>query len=175
MIVEKTINVNKKMKDVFEMLYENNAGIFDKHMKIMKWEKQEWKLTKNMRQRKEYIYIYIETIPDEVVKYIKENDKYLYLETKNKMIVDTPTYQKIKTKFKILNVNPFLKTVLNDLRIVNMKNVIELTRIDDNSTRVKIAIKVQLMIPKTRTVDNFMSTFSNNLLDSAISSFDKSI
>lgn len=174
MLIEKTIHVNKTVPEIFNTLYEKNENIFNGHMQIIRWEKDDWKIKKKIKQRKEFVYLYIENLPDEVVKYTKENDKYLHLQSKNQLLVDTPKCQKIKTKFKILNVNPFLKTVLNELHIVNMKNVIELTQVDDRSTSVKIAIKVQLKIPKTKAVDAFITSLSNNLIDSAIASLNTS-
>lgn len=168
MLIEKTIYVNRSITDVFNTLYEKNENIFSNHMQLIKWEKDDWKIKKKIKQRKEFIYLYIDALPLEVIKYTKENDKYLNLETKNKILIDTPKYQKIKTKFKILNVNPFLKTVLNDLHIVNIKNIIELTQVDERSTSAKIAIKVQLKIPKSKAIDNFITILSNNLIDSAV-------
>ena len=108
-IVEKNIVVQKSLHDVFQLLYENNEGIFSEHMKIIEWNKQDWIRKKKLPERKENVYVYIPSIPDELVNYLSENDKYLRIGVKNKFIVDKSEYQKIKTKFKILNVNPFIK------------------------------------------------------------------
>lgn len=158
MLVEKTLTIKKNITEVFEGFYENNEGIFDKHMKLMEWKKDDWKMKKNIKQRKEFVYVYIDTLPDELVNYLKENDKYLQLEVKNKIMVDTPKYQKIKTKF-------------NDLHLVNIKNTIELTQEDDQTTSVKVTIKVQIKIPKTKVIENFVTTLINKLVDSAITVF----
>lgn len=167
-VIEKNLTVNQNIKDVFHRLYEDNDEIFNKHMRLIEWKKDDWKIKKKLKQRKEFIYIYLDAMPDEVVKYTTENDRYLRLETKNQIIIDTPVCQKIKTKFKILNVNPFIKTILNDLRVVNIKNKIELKQVSENVTTVKVIIKVALMIPKTRVVDNFITALANDLTESAV-------
>lgn len=169
-ITEKSIIVKKNIRDVFELLYENNTSIFSEHMQLIEWHKSEWESKKTLRQRKERIYIYLPSIPDEVVKYLSENDKYLMIEAKNKFIVDTSDSQKIKTKCKILNMNPFFKTLINDLHIVSIKNTVVLQQIEDNATNVKIKIKVVANIPKTKKINEFISTLTNNLLYSAIQS-----
>ena len=169
-IVEKNIVVQKSLHDVFQLLYENNEGIFGEHMKIIEWNKQDWIRKKKLSERKENVYVYIPSIPDELVNYLSENDKYLRIGVKNKFIVDKSEYQKIKTKFKILNVNPFFKTLINDLHIVNIRNTIELFAVDDSRTQVKIKIKVAINIPKTKKINDFIETLSNSLLDSTISS-----
>jgi hypothetical protein len=169
-IVEKNIIINKNIQHVFEMLYENNTGIFSEHMQLIEWHKSEWDTKKTLRQRKERIYIYLPSIPDEVVKYLSENDKYLMIEVKNKFIVDRTDYQKVKTKFKILNMNPFFKTLINDLHIISIKNTVILQRIEDNTTNVKIKVKVIVNIPKTKKLNEFISTLTNNLLYSTVQS-----
>jgi len=173
-IVEKNIVVQKSLRDVFQLLYENNEEIFSEHMKIIEWNKQDWIRKKKLPERKENVYVYIPSIPDEVVNYLSENDKYLRIGVKNKFIIDKPEYQKIKTKFKILNVNPFFKTLINDLHIVNIRNTIELFAIDDSRTQVKIKIKVAINIPKTKKINDFIENLSNNLLNSSISSLGSS-
>jgi|694.fasta_scaffold07214_3 hypothetical protein len=169
-ITEKNIIIKKNIRDVFEILYENNTSIFSEHMQLIEWHKSEWEIKKTLRQRKERIYIYLPSIPDEVVKYLSENDKYLMIEAKNKFIVDTSDSQKIKTKIKILNMNPFFKTLINDLHMVSIKNTIVLQQIEDNATNVKIKIKVVVNIPKTKKINEFISTLMNSLLYSTVQS-----
>lgn len=168
-VIEKTINVEQDKASVFEKLFESNDGIFNAHMKIMEWKTGEWRIKKKVRQRKEQVYIYIDSLPDDLKQYTLENDKYLRLEVKNKFIVDTEDYQKIKTKFKIVNLNKLLRTILNDLHIVNIKSTVELHKVDNTHTSVKIIIKVQLNIPKSKIVDEYINVLANNLLDSTIS------
>jgi hypothetical protein len=169
-IVEKNIIIKKNIQHVFEILYENNTSIFSEHMQLIEWHKSEWDIKKTLRQRKERIYIYLPSIPDEVVKYLSENDKYLMVEAKNKFIVDTSDYQKIKTKFKILNMNPFFKTLINDLRIISINTTVVLQKVEDNTTNVKIKIKVVVNIPKTKKINEFISTLTNSLLYSTVQS-----
>jgi len=168
-ILEKTVCVNKSIDNVFDMFYEDkNVGIFNEHMKLIEFEKNDWVVKRKMKQRKEIIYVYIPDIPDEAVTYLNEKDKYLRIQVKNKIITQTPTHQKIKTKFKILNVNPFFKTIINDLHIVDIKNTITLDAKNTNDTDIKIKIKVSLNIPKTKKINEFISDLVNKLMNSAL-------
>jgi hypothetical protein len=174
-LIEKHITCNQQVPYVFQKLFEDNRGIFDDHMKLIKWDKHEWKVKKKIKQRKEDIYTYIPMMPDEMVKYTQENDKYLNVQVKNKIMVDTPDYQKIKTKFKILNVNPFLRTVFNDLHIIDTRNVMEIQKIDDNTTSVKVTIRVRLKIPRTKVVEQFIAALCDSLTQSAITALQKTV
>jgi hypothetical protein len=170
-VIKKNIVVQKSIQDIFQLLYENNTNIFDSHMTLIKWDKDDWIIKKNLlKQRNEYVYVYIPSIPDEVVHYLLEKDKFLQVGVKNKFIIDKPEHHKIKTKFKILNVNPFFKTLINDLHIVNIKNTIELLSVNECRTHIKIKIKVAINIPKTKKINEFITTLSNSLMDSTISS-----
>ena len=168
-IVEKTVGVNKNINEVFDVLFQNNIGIFSEHMHIIEYEKCQWEVKNKLKQRKSVLYLYIPCIPDEAVSYLNENDKYLRIQIKNKVITDTPTHQKIKSKIKILNVNPFFKTLINDLNIVSIKNTTVLDAKSADKTNVKILIKINVNIPKTKKLNEFISDLCNKLMDSAVS------
>jgi hypothetical protein len=174
-VIEKSFTCNHDIPYVFQKLFEDNKGIFDNHMKLIKWDRHEWKMKNKIKQRKEEIYTYIPIIPDEVVKYTLENDKYIHVEVKNKVIIDTPDYQKIKTKFKILNVNPFLRTILNDLHIINTKNITQIQKIDEHTTSIKVIITVRLKIPRTKAIENFVASLSDSLTQSAINALQNTV
>jgi hypothetical protein len=168
-ILEKTVSVNKNIDEVFDLLYEDkNVGIFNEHMRLIEFEKQDWVVKRKLKVRKEIIYVHIPEIPDEVVNYLSEKDKFLRIQVKNKIVTQTPTHQKIKTKFKILNVNPFFKTIINDLHIVDLKNTIILDAKNADKTDVKIKIKVSLNIPRTKKINEFISDIVNKLMNSAL-------
>jgi hypothetical protein len=130
----------------------------------------DWLVKNNIKRRKEDIYIYIPDMPQDLVKYTVENDKYVNILVKNKIVTDTPGWQKIKTKFKIQNVNPILKTILNDFHIINIKNVVELRSIGINLTEIKIRIIVSLKIPRTKTIEQFIAQLADNLVNNAVTS-----
>lgn len=171
--LQKSLRVNHSLPHIFAKLFEDNQSIFDEHMKLIKWERHSWSVKRKCKQRKEDVYLYIPSLPDELTKYTVENDKYLNIHVKNKITVDTPEYQKIKTKFKVLNLNAFLRTLLNDLHVVNIKNVIELVKVDENTTDIKIHIIVSLKIPKTKAIEQFVANLSDNLIDSALCALNK--
>ncbi len=171
--IQKNITVNENISMVFFKLYEENTSIFESEVKIIEWTKHNWKTKHNCLQRKEEVYIYIEDLPDEVVGYTTEANKHLRLGIKNKIIINTKQYQKIKTKLRILNVNPFLRTILNDLQVIKIKNVIELKAIDENTTNIHISIYIRLAIPKTKAIEEFIAHMISNIMDNVITIFQK--
>jgi hypothetical protein len=168
--VEKVVRVTRNITDVFNQLFEANQSIFDSLMQLKHWNRGEWLLRNKVKQRKEDVYIYIPDMPQDLVKYTIENDKYVNISVKNKIVTDIPGCQKIKTKFKIQNVNPILKTILNDFHIINIKNVVELRSIETDLTEIKIRIVVSLKIPRTKVIEQFIAQLANNLVDNAVTS-----
>jgi hypothetical protein len=166
--IEKVVTVRRNITDVFDCLFEKNQSIFDTHMTMQYWNRKDWCIKNKIKQRKEDIYVYIPDMPNELVRYTVENDKYAKIQVKNKLLVDTPDYQKIKTKFKLQNVNPILKSILNDFHIINIKNVVQLRRVETDLTEIKIQIKVNLKIPRTKVIEQFIAELANNLVNSAV-------
>jgi len=168
--IQRSLIVDRDIRDVFEIMYTKNETIFKNIFNILEWEKNEWKMQRNKKKRKEIIYLYIPDLPDELVSYLVENDKYLKLEIKSKILVDTPNYQKIKTKFRMLNVNPVLRTILENLELVKMKNVIELRSDSNQKTSINIKAVAKLYVPNTKSISNFMINISEKMIVSLLDS-----
>lgn len=166
--IEKVATVHKNITEVFHKLFEENQAIFDSHMQMQNWNRGNWIVKNKIKQRKEDIYIYIPGMPDELVKYTTENDKYVKIQVKNKVEIDNPDFQKIKTKFKLQNVNPILRSILNDFHIINIKNVVQLRGVKPDLTEVKIKVSVSLKIPRTKVIEQFIGQLANSLVNSAV-------
>lgn len=167
-IIEKNIRVNKNIKEIFEILYENNTDIFNDHITLIEWKKDDWYVKDKLLQRKEELYFHVPSMPNEVVSYLIENDKYIRLQLKNKIIIDTDKCKKIKTKFKILNVSPLLKTIINDLKIIKIKNKIEINQITENTSDLKIITQIIINLPKTKIINDFIYDFTEKITNSTI-------
>ena len=124
--VEKTFVVDKDISTVFHTLYEENREIFESEVRIVEWKKTDWKMNNKDMTRKEEVYVYIEDLPEEVVGYTTEANKHIRFGVKNQVLINTMGYKKIKTRFKILNLNIFLRTIVNDLQIIKIKNNVEM-------------------------------------------------
>jgi hypothetical protein len=164
---ENIITVNKNIEDVFHTLYEDNNEIFDEHMQLIEWKKSEW----NNNKRKEDIYIYLESLPDELAKYTTEGDKYLRFKIKNKIMSEKPRI--IKSKFKIQNVNQFFRTLLNDFNLIKIKNTVELNPITETTTTVKVVVTAKLIIPLNKTINDFLHNLIDKITQSLVHVLDQ--
>lgn len=174
-IIERNIIANKNIPDVYKILYEENIEIFDKEIVIINWNKDEWIFKNKILERNETVYTYVPSMPHELVSYLKEKDKFIRLQVKHKMVINNSDYWKIKTKIKILNITPFLDIILNKLNIIEIKNKIELIKIDDNNTNIKITNKIKLNIPKTKAINTFIDKIINNILNNSVIALSKQL
>jgi hypothetical protein len=165
--LKRNLTVNRDINEVFQIMYNDNQDIFKDIFNIISWEKNEWKIIRNKQKRTEIVYIYIEELPDELVTYLQEKDKYLKLEIKTKILTDIPGHKKIKTKFKMLNVNPMIRTILENLELVKMKNKVELIS-NNNQTNININAVARLYIPNTRSISQFMLDISEKMIQSLL-------
>lgn len=171
--IEKTLTIDDTLINVFNKIFEDNECLFESEAKILEWKQNPWKIKRKILQRKEEVYAYINDLPDEVVGYTTEGNKNLRLGIKNKMLIDQKDHKKIKTKFKILNVNPFLRTILNDLQVIKIKNITELKAVDENRTDVKIYIFIKIAIPKTKALEQFIAKIIDNIMNNILMAFQK--
>lgn len=171
--IEKTLTIDDTLINVFNKIFEDNECLFESEAKILEWKQNPWKIKRKILQRKEEVYVYVEDLPDEVVGYTTEGNKNLRLGIKNKMLIDQKDHKKIKTKFKILNVNPFLRTILNDLQVIKIKNITELKAVDENRTDVKIYIFIKIAIPKTKALEQFIAKIIDNIMNNILMAFQK--
>jgi hypothetical protein len=165
--LNRNLTVNRDINDVFQIMYNDNEDIFKKLFNIINWEKQDWKTVNNKKKRTEIVYLYIQELPEELVSYLQEKDKYLKLEIKTKILTDTSSRKKIKTKFKMLNVNPIIRTILENFDLVKMKNKVELIK-NNNSTFINIKAVARLYIPNTLSISQFMLDISGKIIQSLL-------
>jgi hypothetical protein len=96
-----SIDTNTVMNSIFSC--DEDDDLFNNVYKTIKWEMSEWFVKKGVTQKKEDIYIYVETLPDYFKSYTIENDKFLRICIKHKIKVDEVGYKKIKSRFIIKN------------------------------------------------------------------------
>ena len=77
------IDTNAVMNSIFSC--DEDDDLFNNVYKTIKWEMSEWFIKKGVKQKKEDIYIYVETLPDYFKSYTVENDKFLRICIKHKI------------------------------------------------------------------------------------------
>ena len=153
---EKTPLVHAHISEVFDKLYDANNDVFSSFYKVIKYEANPWEVRKNVKYRKVILYIYMDSLPDHFTKYTVENDKYIKLKIKNKVLINTPAHQKIKTKIYMTNFKPVLKTLINKLQIIKIRNTTELFYIHDNETQVSTKTLVNILFNSTDDIENYI-------------------
>jgi hypothetical protein len=163
--------VHAHISNVFDKLYDANNDIFSSFYKVIKYEANPWEVVKGVKQRKVILYIYMDSLPDQFTKYTVENDKYIKLKIKNKVLSNTGTHQKIKTKIYMVNFKPILKTIINKLQIIKIRNTTELFYISDNETQVSTKTFVNISFSNTDEIENYIVEIFDQITSNAIKVF----
>ena len=114
------IDTNTVMNSIFSC--DEDDDLFNNVYKTIEWEMSEWFVKKGVTQKKEDIYIYVETLPDYFKSYTVENDKFLRICIKHKIKVDEVGYKKIKSRFIIKNIKSKYRSIINGLDLIKIIN-----------------------------------------------------
>ena len=112
------IDTNTVMNSIFSC--DEDDDLFNNVYKTIEWEMSEWFVKKGVTQKKEDIYIYVETLPDYFKSYTVENDKFLRICIKHKIKVDEVGFKKIKSRFIIKNIKSKYRSIINGLDLIKI-------------------------------------------------------
>ena len=127
---------------------EDGNSAFANVYSIIEWEMSDWFEKKGVTQKKEDIYIYVETLPDYFKSYTIENDKFLRICIKHKIKTDNAGFKKIKSRFIIKNFKSSYRTLINGLDLIKVTNYMEITDIVNTKLiNVNLNTEIKLSIP----------------------------
>jgi hypothetical protein len=157
-IVDKNDDTDAKtvMNKIFT--YKEDDQLFNNIYKTIEWKMSEWFIKKGITQKKEDIYIYVETLPDYFKSYTVENDKYLRVCIKHKIKVDDVGYKKIKSKFFIKNIKSKYRNIINGLDLIKIINYMEINDIPNTKLiNVNLNTEIKLSIPYKDDFENYLA------------------
>lgn len=148
-------NTTSIMEKIFGGSEEDN--MFSNVYRIIEWKMSDWFVKKGVKQKKEDIYIYVESIPDYFKAYTIENDKFLRICVKHKLKVDKDGYKKIKSRFIIKNFKSSYKTLINGLDLIKIINYMEITDVPNTKlANINIDTSISLFIPMKDDFENYL-------------------
>jgi hypothetical protein len=150
------IDTNAVMNSIFSC--DEDDDLFNNVYKTIKWEMSEWFIKKGVKQKKEDIYIYVETLPDYFKSYTVENDKFLQICIKHKIKVDDDGYKKIKSRFIIKNIKSKYRSIINGLDLIKIINYMEINDIPNTKLiNVNLNTEINLTIPYKNDFENYLA------------------
>ena len=150
------IDANVVMNRIFSC--DEDDDLFNNVYKTIKWEMSEWFIKKGVKQKKEDIYIYVETLPDYFKSYTVENDKFLRICIKHKIKVDDIGYKKIKSRFIIKNIKSKYRSIINGLDLIKIINYMEINDIPNTKLiNVNLNTEINLTIPYKNDFENYLA------------------
>lgn len=159
-----TDNVNSIIEKIFGGKEDDN--MFSNVYSIIEWKMSDWFIKKGVKQKKEDIYIYVDSIPDYFKAYTIENDKFLRICIKHKIKIDNDGYKKIKSRFIIKNFKQSYKTLINGLDLIKIINYMEISDVaNTNLVNVNINTSINLYIPLKDDFENYIADIFNIIND----------
>ena len=157
------INTNTVLENIFSS--EDNS-IFDNVYKIIEWKMSDWFTKKGVTQKKEDIYIYVDSLPDYFKAYTIENDKYLRICIKHKIKTNNVDYKKIKSRFIIKNIKSTYNNLIKGLSLIKIINYMEISDIPNTKLiNVNLNTEINLHLPYKDGFENYLVDIFNTIND----------
>jgi hypothetical protein len=157
-------NASSTMEKIFSGKEDDN--MFSNVYKIIEWKMSDWFIKKGVKQKKEDIYIYVDSIPDYFKAYTVENDKFLRICIKHKLKVDKDGYKKLKSRFIIKNFKGSYKTLINGLDLIKIINYMEITDVPNTKLiNIKIDTSINIFLPLKDEFENYIVDIFNVIND----------
>jgi hypothetical protein len=172
------IVVDKSLEETFNIIYnqrEDTNNINEDLYNIIEWNISDWKIKNGKRKKTENIYIYVNELPEYLKKYTLENDKFIRLRRKYKIINDGSKYKEIKCKDEIINLKKGYNTMIKALKLINIKENIKLLYVDDNKTELNIKTNITISIPNKEDFENYIKLIFQNILDNLVNKLLKNV
>ena len=142
-----------------------NANLY----KIIEWNiNNNWDIINGRRRKIESIYIYVNDFPTYLKDVVVEDDNYIRMRRKHTIMNDGDKYKVIITKNKVTNLKLgylYIIKALCTLKIVKIREKVSLTYINDNQTRVDIAVKVNIPIIINDDLEKYLKIVFESVLN----------
>jgi len=165
------VKINKSVDTIFSLMYDqidNSNNINEELYKIIDWKTYDWKIIKGKKKKIEEIYIYVNELPEYLKKYTLENDNYVRIKRKYKIVNDGTKYKELKCKEEITNLKKSYSSLIKTFNLINIKEYIKIIYIDDNTTEVDIKIKINISIPNKDDFENYIKLIFNNITNNLV-------
>jgi len=170
--LKKTIFVeNIKFEEVFQRIYNSKKHNLGSVYDIKEWNISDWNVKKGVMQKKEDIYIYVESMPDTILNYINEDKKYLRMVIKHKIKKNGSKYKKIKSKFRINNFKLIYDALIKCFDLISVVNNVEITEHEDKIIEVCINTRININLPDKESYEKYI----NEIFTEIINNIEKSI
>jgi hypothetical protein len=157
-------NASTMMEKIFSGKEDDN--MFSDVYRIIEWKMSDWFIKKGVKQKKEDIYIYVDSIPDYFKAYTEENDKYLRICIKHKLKVDKDGYKKLKSRFIIKNFKKSYKTLINGLDLIKIINYMEITDVPNTKlVNINIDTSINIFLPLKDEFESYIVEIFNTIND----------
>ena len=137
--------------------------------KILEWNiNNNWDIINGRRRKIESAYLYINDFPKYLKEVVVEDDNYIRLRRKHTIVNDGEKYKVIITKNKITNLKLgylYIIKALCTLKIVKIKEKVSLTYINDNETRIDVAVKVNIPIIINDELEKYLNVVFQSVLN----------
>jgi hypothetical protein len=142
-----------------------NANLY----KIIEWNiNNNWDIINGRRRKIESIYIYVNDFPTYLKDVVVEDDNYIRMRRKHTIMNDGDKYKVIITKNKVTNLKLgylYIIKALCTLKIVKIREKVSLTYINDNQTRIDIAVKVNIPIIINDDLEKYLKIVFESVLN----------
>lgn len=142
-----------------------NANLY----KIIEWNiNNNWDIINGRRRKIESIYIYVNDFPAYLKDVVVEDDNYIRMRRKHTIMNDGDKYKVIITKNKVTNLKLgylYIIKALCTLKIVKIREKVSLTYINDNQTRIDIAVKVNIPIIINDDLEKYLKIVFESVLN----------
>jgi hypothetical protein len=163
--LRKTIFVeNITLDEVFEKIYNSKTNNLSPVYEIKEWEVGEWNVKKGVMQKKEDIYIYVGSMPEKIIDYINEDEKYLRMIIKHKIKKNGSKYKKIKSSFTISNFKSIYKKLIKCFALINVVNTVEIIEHNDKIIEVCINTRININLPDKETYEKYVNDIFTNII-----------
>jgi hypothetical protein len=165
------IIINKNLDNVFELMYnkeDNFDNINDEIYKIIESTTSKWKIKNGKKKKISQLYIYVNNLPEYLKNYTLEDDNYIRIRRKYKIIKDEDKYKELKCKDDIINLKNSYLSLIKSLKLINIKENIKLTYVEDEKTKLDFKIKINISIPNKTEFENYIKIIFQNILDNLV-------
>jgi hypothetical protein len=164
--------IKKNKEDIFNIAYNNN-DFTSSMLNISNYIKGEWTINKKILTRIDTFDVAMDNeIPDILSANFLNNSKDLKIKIKNTILEDNNKIKKIKTKTYFTNLKYKMMDKINNLlKIINIKNIVVIEKIDDTASLYSSHITVKATLPspfkdiiETLSI-NFCTKLTNELVE----------
>jgi hypothetical protein len=153
------VDTNTVLNNIFSS---DDNNIFNNVYKIIEWNMSDWFIKNGVTQKKEDIYIYVDSLPDYFKSYIIENDKFLRICIKHKIKTNSIGYKKIKSRFIIKNIKSSYNKLIKGLSLIKIINYMEISDIPNTKLiNVNLNTEINIHLPYKDGFENYLVDIFN--------------